>query len=333
MMGKKICVIGAGSWGTTLADLLARKDYEVTLWAREAEVVAGVRETGENRVFLPGVKLSGNLQAAGSLKEALEDKKIIINAVPSHGVRGVFTEAEEFIPSGALVISATKGIEEDTLLLPSAVINDVLKGKDVRVAVLSGPSFAKEVSKRLPTAVSASSGSPEAARTVQEILSTPYFRVYTNPDVTGVELGGALKNVIAIASGISDGLGLGCNARAALITRGLAEMSRLGAALGANPVTFSGLSGLGDLVLTCTGPLSRNYTVGFKTGEGKRPGDVVEGMTMVAEGVKTSLAVRALARKNNVDMPITEGVYSVLHEGKPPEEAVYELMTRALKGE
>ncbi|MFQ5441957.1 MAG: NAD(P)H-dependent glycerol-3-phosphate dehydrogenase [Thermodesulfobacteriota bacterium] len=333
MRGEKICVIGAGSWGTTLADLLARKDYEVVLWAREAEVVAGIRDTGENRMFLPGVKLSANLKAEGSLKEALKEKKIIVNVVPSHGVRDVFKEAAEFIPTGALVVSATKGVEGETLMRPSAVIRDVLKDKKVRVATLSGPSFAKEVSRRLPTAVTASSGSPEAARTVQEVFSTAYFRVYTNPDVTGVELGGALKNVIAIASGISDGLGLGYNARAALITRGLAEMSRLGAELGANPATFSGLSGLGDLVLTCTGPLSRNYTLGLKIGAGKRPGDVVEAMTMVAEGFKTSGAVRALARKKGVDMPITEGVYSVLYEDKPPEEAVYELMTRALKGE
>ncbi|GMR04517.1 MAG: NAD(P)H-dependent glycerol-3-phosphate dehydrogenase [Thermodesulfobacteriota bacterium] len=332
MTVEKIAVIGAGSWGTTLADLLACKGYGVTLWAREPEVVAQITEKGENRAFLPGVKLSEKLVAVASLKEALKESKFIVSVVPSHGVRGVFEEAVGFISNDAIVVTATKGIEEGTLLTPSSILKEVLSGK-VEIAALSGPSFAKEVSKKLPTAVSVASASEGAMKRAQETFSTPYFRVYTNKDIAGVELGGALKNVIAIASGISDGLGLGYNARAALITRGLAETARLGAAMGADPATFSGLSGLGDLVLTCTAPLSRNYTVGFKIGGGMKHREVVEGMKMVAEGVKTTAAARALSLEKGIDMPITEAVYSILYEDKPPEEAVYELMTRGLKGE
>ena len=327
-----VSVLGAGSWGTTLADLLARKGHSVTLWAREPEVVASIIESSENTTFLPGVKLSENLAPTGSFEEALKGKKFVVSVIPSHVLRSAFEAATRFIADDAIIISATKGIEESTLLRPSGVIKDVL-GRKNPVVALSGPSFAKEVSRRLPAAVSAASESFEAARLAQDLFSTEYFRVYTNPDVTGVELGGALKNVIALASGASDGLGLGHNARAALITRGLAEMARLGARLGADPATFSGLSGLGDLVLTCTGPLSRNYTVGLEIGKGRPVTEVLKGMKTVAEGVKTSRAAKLLSVSNKVEMPIIEAVYGVLYEGKSAKETVYDLMTRGLKGE
>lgn len=331
---ERLTVLGAGSWGTTLAELLAQKGFPVKLWVRSAGLCASMADTRENQTYLPGVKLSKNLSPCNSLEEALSDTRFIVSVLPSHGVRDVFRSAKPFVSKDAIITSATKGIEEETHLPPSAIIKDVLKGAPYRgIVVLSGPSFAKEVIARLPAAVCAASASKDAADIVQKTFSAPYFRVYTNGDVTGVELGGALKNVIAIAAGASDGLALGHNARAALITRGLAEIARLGVRMGSNPLTFSGLSGLGDLVLTCTGALSRNYTVGVEIGKGRSLMDITGGMKMVAEGVKTSRAARSLARIKGVEMPITEAVYNVLYEGKPPKEAVLELMTRELKGE
>lgn len=330
---KRIAVLGAGSWGTSLAWILAGKGLDVRLWARTPELAASMAKERENRAYLPGVKLPDTMRPTASLEDALGGAEMAVCAVPSHGVRGVFTGACPFIGQGAVIVSATKGIEQGTLLTASGVLKDVLPDKDADIVVLSGPSFAKEVSRALPTAVCASSSSAKAAGTVQNTFSTDFFRVYTNADVIGVELGGALKNVIAIAAGISDGLELGFNARAALITRGLAEISRLGVSMGALPRTFSGLSGLGDLVLTCTGPLSRNYTVGVEAGKGRPLGDITGSMRMVAEGVKTSRAVQGLARKLGVEMPITDEVCNVLHGGRPPKEAVLELMTRELKEE
>ncbi len=327
-----ITVLGAGSWGTTLANLLGKKGHNVTLWAREAEVVAGINASAVNEVFLPGVKLSPNIKAVGGLKGAVAGAGMVLSVVPSHGVRAVFEEIKEALPEGALLVSASKGIEEKSLLMPSAIMRDVFTANR-EVTVVSGPSFAKEVSKGLPAAVSAAGLNPGTTRLVQEAFSTSYFRVYTSSDVVGVELGGALKNVIAIASGISDGLELGFNARAALITRGLAEISRLGGALGANARTFAGLSGLGDLVLTCTGPLSRNYTVGLELGRGRSIDEIVSSMQMVAEGVKTSRAALALAGKKDVDMPIARGVCFVIDGSIAPKEAVLGLMGRELKEE
>lgn len=329
----RITVLGAGSWGTTLAQVLALKGKEVSLWAREEEVRASIAERRENSLYLPGVELSAGITPFTSIKDALDSSDFIVSVVPSHGLRGVFSGARGFIKDGALIVSATKGIEEGSLKTPSGVISEVLSGRDFSFAVLSGPSFAKEVSRMLPAALTAASASPEAAQRAQEEFSTGYFRVYTNDDTTGVELGGALKNVVAIATGISDGLGLGHNARAALITRGLAEMARLGVRLGARRETFSGLSGLGDLVLTCTGPLSRNYSVGVAIGKGESIGDITGRMLDVAEGVKTSRAARELASRNGVEMPIAEAVYSVIYEGKQPKEAVLDLMGRELRGE
>jgi glycerol-3-phosphate dehydrogenase (NAD(P)+) len=327
---EKVSVLGAGSWGTTIAALLAGNGHDVALWAMEEEVVASINGKRENSVYLPGVILPSTITPYSDMAAALRESRLVVCAVPSHGVREVFSRAD--VPATAVITSVTKGIEEGTLLTPSGILRDVL-GDGPEIVALSGPSFAGEVSQRLPAAVSAASGSAKAAAGVQKIFSNEYFRVYTNPDIIGVELGGALKNVIAIASGVSDGLKLGHNARAALITRGLKEIARLGVKLGAEPATFSGLSGLGDLVLTCTGPLSRNYTLGLALGEGATLVDILKGARTVAEGVRTSGAARALASKLKVEMPITEAVCQVLHEGKGPGEAVKELMARGLKDE
>ncbi|MBI4948609.1 MAG: NAD(P)-dependent glycerol-3-phosphate dehydrogenase [Deltaproteobacteria bacterium] len=331
---ERLTVLGAGSWGTTLADILARKGFEAVLWARDPLLAEAIKRERENEPYLPGVKLSPNLRPTASLEEALSGSSLIVSAVPSHGLRDVFSRARPFIPKDAIIVSASKGIEEETLLTARAVIEDTLRETPHSdISVLSGPTFAKEVSVRLPAAVCAASRSHEAAERVQRAFSTQYFRVYTNSDIIGVELGGALKNVIAIAAGICDGLALGSNARAALITRGLAEMSRLGVKMGASPMTFSGLSGLGDLVLTSTAHLSRNYMVGREIGLGRKLPEITGTMKMVAEGVKTSRASRALAERQGADMPITTEVCRVLYEGKDPRDAVLELMMRGLKVE
>ncbi len=327
---EKISVLGAGSWGTTIAALLADNGHDVALWAMEDAVVASITGKRENSLYLPGVILPDTITPYSDMDAALADSRLVVCAVPSHGVREVFTRAT--VPARAVITSVTKGIEEGTLFTPSAILRDVL-GESNEIVALSGPSFAREVSLKLPAAVSVASASASASAYVQKTFSNEYFRVYTNTDIIGVELGGALKNVIAIASGVSDGLKLGHNARAALITRGLKEMARLGVKLGAKPATFSGLSGLGDLVLTCTGPLSRNYTLGKALGEGHTLTEVLKGARTVAEGVRTSKAVRALASKSGVEMPITEAVCQVLHEGKAPGDAVKELMARGLKDE
>ncbi|MCC6503023.1 MAG: NAD(P)-dependent glycerol-3-phosphate dehydrogenase [Deltaproteobacteria bacterium] len=333
-MMEKIAVLGAGSWGTTLSQVLSDSGAPVTLWAREEEVRESIAKRRVNETFLPGIVLSEKITPEAGIRAAVEGADFIVSVIPSHGVRAVFSEAGPFIRKDAIIVSATKGIEEGSMLTPSGILNEALKGCGHKaIAVLSGPSFANEVSRRLPAAVCAASTSIEAARAVQQAFSTNYFRVYANTDVIGVELGGALKNVIAIAAGISDGLALGHNARAALITRGLAEMGRLGAALGALPATFAGLSGLGDLVLTCTGPLSRNYTVGVSVGKGASIDEVTGSMRMVAEGVKTCRGASDLARRHNVDMPITEAVFSVLYKGVSPMKAVMGLMGRELKDE
>lgn len=329
----KVAVLGAGSWGTALAQVLAEKGHSVRLWARNVELCAAIKSTRENKTYLPGISLSENILPSISLQECITGAPMIVSAVPSHGLRAVMEQAGPFIAAGTVIVSATKGIEEGTHLTPSGILLEAVDASPENIVILSGPSFAKEVSLRLPTALSAASVSTQAARMVQSVFSTNYFRVYTNGDVAGVELGGALKNVIAIASGICDGLGLGNNARAALITRGLAEIARMGVRKGANPLTFSGLSGLGDLVLTCTGALSRNYTVGFEIGRGRTVEEITGGMKMVAEGVRTSSAAWTLSRTLDVDMPITGAVYSVLYEKKSAREAVMELMARELKCE
>ena len=325
-----ISVIGAGSWGTTLANLLAEKGLEVTLWAYEKELVEEIGRTGMNGIYLPGLTLSPNLSATNDIEHALKKAEIILNTVPTQFTRSVFREAVRFIPGSAGLISACKGIEHGTLKTVSSILEE-LTGKEA--AVLSGPSFAEEVIKRLPTAVTIAARDEQRALLLQDLFNTDYFRIYTNTDVLGVELGGALKNVMAIASGISDGLGLGASTRAALITRGLAEMTRLGVAMGAHEKTFGGLSGLGDLVLTCTGTLSRNYTVGSRLGKGEKLADILSHMKMVAEGIATSKSAYELAKKHDVEMPIVEQIYKVVYEDREPVEAVKKLMARSLKSE
>jgi len=325
-----ISVIGAGHWGTTLANLLAEKGYDVTLWAYEKGLADEIRLTGINSVYLPGIPLSRNIEATGHIQHAVENARYILNVVPTQFTRSVFSSASGFIPRDAQIISASKGIEHGSLMTVSSVLKDVTGHQ---AAVLSGPSFADEVIRKLPAAVTIAADNRDTAVLLQDVFNTDYFRVYTNTDVLGVELGGALKNVMAIASGISDGLGLGASTRAALITRGLAEMIRLGVAMGAKDKTFDGLSGLGDLVLTCTGTLSRNYTVGYKLGQGEKLNEILSGMKMVAEGVATSKSAYELSRKHNIEMPIIEQIYKVVNEDKRPSDAVRELMTRSLKAE
>ncbi|KAF0218403.1 MAG: glycerol-3-phosphate dehydrogenase [Geobacteraceae bacterium] len=333
-MQENIGVIGAGSWGTTLADLLAKKGHEVTLWAYEPELAEEMARTRVNSLFLPGISLSSRLKFSNSLPEAVKDKELLLFVVPSQAVRGVIATALPYLPKDVVIVSASKGVEVESLKVVSQIYAELLPQDIYRnFAVLSGPTFAREVAQEMPTAAVAAADDAAVARKVQTTFNTGFFRVYTNNDVTGVELGGAIKNVIAIAAGISDGLGFGYNTRAALITRGLAEMTRLGRAMGAQAETFAGLAGMGDLVLTCTGDLSRNRTVGIKLGKGMRLEEILAEMRMVAEGVRTTESAYKLAASLKVDMPITEAVYRVLYEDKPAREAVIELMTRDLKAE
>lgn len=330
----KIGVIGAGSWGTTLADLLARKGYAVTLWAFEKDLVERMNATRVNDLYLPGFPLADGLYFTNDLSEAVRGRQLLVLVPPSQVMRRVMQQAAADIEPGTLLVSAAKGIENDTLLPMSEVLLEVLPAALTEgLAFLSGPSFAREVAAGMPTAVVAAANRKQVARRVQEVFSTEAFRVYTNNDVIGVELGGALKNVIAVSAGVSDGLGFGYNTRAALITRGLAEMTRLGTAMGANPATFAGLAGMGDLVLTCTGDLSRNRMVGMELGRGKKLEEILGGMKMVAEGVKTTLSAYQLACKLGVEVPITEQAYRILYEGKDPRQAVIDLMLRGLKHE
>lgn len=330
----QIGVIGAGSWGTTLANLLAKKGLSITLWAYEEELIRVLAATHENTLYLPGIKLSSKIVPTGSLEDVCLHKDLILIVTPSQVVRHIMQQILPYLSPQQILINASKGIENKTLLTMSEVVREVLhRNDDQRLAVLSGPSFAREVSEEMPTAVTIASENLHLAQQLQQIFSTPYFRVYTNPDVTGVELGGALKNVIAIAAGIADGLSFGNNTRAALITRGVAEISRLALKRGADPLTLSGLSGLGDLVLTCTGELSRNRTVGIKLGQGMVLSQILKEMRMVAEGIKTAESAFDLSRKMKVAMPITDQVYSILYQNKNPRDAVNELMTRDLKVE
>lgn len=326
-------IFGGGSWGTTLANLLAHKNGSARLWVREKELASLIRTRRCNPWYLPELELSPNLTVSDDLAQVADKADFFLFVVPSQFYGGVLKTVREYLPKKPVIINASKGITLDTLQTMSEVTEAALSGLKPVFAMLSGPSFAKEVSKNLPTAVTLGCKDKAASRTIQNLFSTETFRVYTNKDVRGVELGGALKNIIAIAAGISDGLGFGTNARAALITRGLAEMSRLGVAMGAQAETFMGLSGMGDLVLTCTGDLSRNRQVGLKLAEGYKLLDILGQMKMVAEGVKTTESVYALGRRYKVELPITEQVYQVLHEGKDPRLAVRELMLRELKSE
>lgn len=330
----RIGVVGAGSWGTALANLLGGKGYPVDLWAFEPEVKVDIRERRENLTFLPGIELSGNIAPGNDLSRVVSQKDIVFFVVPTHVMREVSSQAAAHMAPETVVVTASKGIENNTQLTMTGVLAQTLPpALAPRISVLSGPSFAAEVAKKMPTVVTAASADAQVAADLQQVLATPFFRVYTNDDVIGVELGGAIKNVIAIASGIVDGLNLGLNTRAALITRGLAEIRRLGIKMGANPHTFAGLAGIGDLLLTCTGSISRNHTVGRKIGEGNSLTGILAEMNMVAEGVKTSKSVYNLSRRLGVDMPICHSVYAVLYEELSTAEAIHQLMTRDLKDE
>jgi glycerol-3-phosphate dehydrogenase (NAD(P)+) len=315
----KIGVIGAGSWGTTLANVLAKKGHDVTLWVYEADLVKRLQKTGVNDLYLDGITLSRKLAYTNDLSEAAKNSQLLLLVSPSQVMRHVLNDLKAYITEDCLLVAAAKGIENGTLLTMSEVLQEVL-GEQVakRSAFLSGPSFAREVAEEQPTAVAVAAEDLEVANRVQDIFSTDYFRVYTNQDVVGVEIGGAMKNVIALAAGVGDGLGL---------------ISRLGEAKGAQEATFSGLAGMGDLVLTCTGDLSRNRSVGIELGKGRKLDEILNQMRMVAEGVKTTLSAYQLARKLGVAMPITEQMYQVLYEEKDPKQAVVDLMTRALTTE
>lgn len=330
----KIGVIGAGSWGTTLANLLAKKGHDVTLWVYEKDLAARLTETHVNDLFLDGVTLAENLSYTNDLLVASRDCQLLVLVSPSQVMRHVVKQLKPCLANDCLLVSAAKGIENDTLQTMSEVLQEVL-GQEIgqRSAFLSGPSFAREVAAEQPTAVAVAAESLEVAQRVQDLFSTDYFRVYTNQDVVGVEIGGAIKNVIALAAGVGDGLGFNHNARAALITRGLVEIARLGKARGAQESTFYGLAGMGDLILTCTGDLSRNRSVGIELGRGRKLDEILNQMRMVAEGVKTTLSAYQLAEKLGVVMPITEQMYKVLYEDKDPQDAVVDLMTRALSAE
>ncbi len=325
-------VLGAGSWGTTLAILLAKKGLRLRLWCHDPLQAEEMIAKRENPTFLPGPVIPQEVEIHSDLEGALSGAGIIIVVVPSQFVESVLEKCDGLINNKAVIVSASKGIEVTSLRRVSQII-EVYFPHPEQIFVLSGPNFAKEIAGGLPAAtVVAGSGPADLAR-IQSHLRTPTFRVYTNSDPIGCELGGALKNVIAIACGVADGLKLGLNARSALITRGLAEITRLGVALGANPMTFLGLAGVGDLVLTCTGDLSRNRTVGLEIGRGKSPEEVLQGMQMVAEGVKTAISVKDLSKQTGVEMPISEEVYLILHQKKDPRQAVEDLMGRDLKQE
>ena len=333
-MTEKIGVIGAGAWGTALSMLLADKGHDVTLWMFEKDLAEEMARTRKNRVYLPGFTLPGSIAITSSLEAAVKNKPIILSVVPSHTVRIVAKQFAPFLSKDAIIISASKGIEIDTLMPLSEVFEDILPETfHDQLCFLSGPSFAKEVAQKMPTAVALASYDPVVGKKAQEVFSNAYFRVYTNPDVLGVELAGSLKNVVAIAAGVLEGLGFGYNTMAALLTRGLAEMARLGVAMGGDLQTFSGLAGMGDLVLTCTGGLSRNRALGARLGRGEKLDDILRATKTVAEGVRTAKAARDLAQKYDIAMPIVEEVYQLLYEGKDPKLAAKDLMNRELRGE
>jgi glycerol-3-phosphate dehydrogenase (NAD(P)+) len=323
--------VGAGAWGTALADLLARNGERVTLWAYEPDVVESINARHENARFLAKASLHHGLRATGDLDEAIRGAELVMFVTPSHVLRGIARRAATNADPGSTLVVASKGIERESLALMTDVVSEEMPGR--LVVGLSGPSFAREVVERQPTAVVAASRDAAASARVQRALSSDAFRVYTHHDVIGVELGGSLKNVMAIATGMAEGLGLGYNPRAALITRGLAEMTRLGVALGADPSTFAGLAGMGDLVLTCTGALSRNRQLGLEIGQGKRLDESLAARETVAEGVYTTQSAHALASREEIEMPIVAAVYRILFEGRDPRRAIGDLMRRELRAE
>jgi len=330
----RLAIIGGGSWGTALAVVLAHRFDCVRLWVYETDLAARMAATRQNDVYLPGAEFPVNVYPTSSLAEALDGADMVLSVMPSHLVRGLYQQMAEYLHPSMLFISATKGLENETLLRVSEVIRDVLRPRfDPHVAVISGPTFAREVASFEPTALVVASEDTALTETVQAAFSGPTFRLYTSSDPVGVEVGGSIKNVVAIGSGVLHGMGLGHNATAALITRGLAEMTRLAVAMGGKPLTLAGLAGLGDLVLTCTGDLSRNRTVGVELAHGRKLDEIVRSMKMVAEGIKTTNAAVDLARRHDVEMPISEQMFKMLHFGILPRDAIQRLMERSLKGE
>lgn len=323
---KTISVIGAGSWGTALSLALHENCPDITLWARREKLCEDIEQSRENREYLPGVTLPDSLTVTADMEKAVKEKDALALVVPSHTVRHIARQAAPYVTPGTVIISCAKGLEEKTHLRMSEVLREELPL--CRIAVLSGPNHAEEVSRRIPSATVVSADSRKLAEAVQDLFMTSFLRVYTNPDLLGVELAAALKNVIALGVGISDGLGFGDNTKAALMTRGITEIARLGQKQGADLMTFAGLAGIGDLVVTCTSRHSRNRQFGMELGRGKTADQVLAEMRMVAEGVKTTAAARELAEKNGVEMPITSQVYAVLYQGKPPRQAVETLMKR-----
>lgn len=333
-MGEKIAVLGAGSFGTALAKLLAENGHAVTVWSIEADVVQGINQDHRNPTYLRGVMLPTGLLATGELPVALDGARIVVSVVPSHVTRMTLEKAAPHLQGDAILVNAAKGIENDSLMTMAQVFEAVLPASmHERIAHLSGPTFALELARRAPTAVTVAARNEATAQVVQQLISTDYFRAYTTTDVVGVELCGSVKNVIAIAAGCADGLGFGHNTRAALITRGLAEIARLAVKLGAHPMTMAGLAGVGDLFLTCSASLSRNRTVGYELGQGKKLDDILKSLGQVAEGVRTARSVHDLAAREQVDMPISQAVFTLLFENKDPKDVVYELMGRRLKAE
>jgi glycerol-3-phosphate dehydrogenase (NAD(P)+) len=330
----KAGIIGGGSWGSAFALHLGRLKVKTKLWVKEEEIYGDLVATRENTAFLPGYALPPTVSFYRELPETVVATDILFVAVPSQYCRAMYTQMAPYLASDQIVVSMTKGLEQKSLMRMSQVMDDsFLPGRRPRIAVLSGPSFAKEVAQAHPTAIVVASKDHESGERVQRLISSLVLRAYTSADVVGVEIGGALKNVVAIAAGITDALGFGLNTKAALITRGLVEITRLGTHLGAKKETFSGLAGMGDLILTCTGELSRNHYVGFELGKGRTLKGILSRMKMVAEGVRTTLSAHLLARREGVEMPITDEVYQVLYKSKPPRKAIEDLMSRALKNE
>jgi glycerol-3-phosphate dehydrogenase (NAD(P)+) len=331
---RTLAIIGAGSWGTALALVLAPRFERIHLWVYEAELAERMVRTRENDLYLPGFRLPTNVEIHSSVSDAIRHASIVLNAIPSHFVRGVYREMLPMLNPEMMFVSATKGIENETLKRPSEIITESLAARFVpRVGVLSGPSFATEVASQIPTAIVIASTDTALSGCIQALFSGPTFRLYTSSDPIGVEIGGSIKNVVAIGAGVVHGLSLGHNSMAALITRGLAEITRLAVALGGQAQTLSGLAGLGDLVLTCTGDLSRNRSVGVELARGRSLTEIVSSMKMIAEGVKTTTATWELARRLGVEMPITEQMHQMLYAGLPPREAVRRLMERSLRSE
>jgi glycerol-3-phosphate dehydrogenase (NAD(P)+) len=330
----KLAVIGAGAWGTALAAHAARRNLAVSLWANEPEVAEQINRERINQTFLPDVKLPGGLMASTDLGQVLDGQKLALMVVPSHVMRAVAGRMVSVLSSDTLVVSASKGIEDETSATMLQILEEEFQlNSGLELGALSGPSFAREVALGLPTAVTLAMRSRPLARAVQVHLSAPTFRIYTSLDLVGVELGGALKNVYAIAAGICDGFGLGCNARAAMLPRALGEMTRMAVALGANPMTLAGLSGMGDLILTATGELSRNHQVGFRLGAGEKLADILAGRRDVVEGIRNARSVHGLAQRYQVEMPMAREVYRVLYEGKEPRQGMADLLSRPLKDE